>query len=162
MRASSWAFLIRWVSQRCAFWQEGRQNSFNCSLLSNHVEVNILFICKCLVSFLFSSGFIRLLNSLTYSVITVNNVFSVMKILLFFFVLRYFANGVCLFAYFTCLLFVYFGCAGSVGIFWRAGSYAFSVCDSAVWSAGPVQFYLGFLLERMAGLYGFSFSLALL
>ncbi len=63
----------------------------------------------------------------------------------------------CLFDYYPCLLFVYFGCAGSVGIFWRAGSYTFSVCDSAVWSAGPVQFYLGILLERMAGLYSFSF-----
>ncbi len=80
----------------------------------------------------------------------------------FLFVLRYFVNGVCLFDYYPCLLFVYFGCAGSVGIFWRAGSYTFSVCDSAVWSAGPVQFYLGFLLERMAGLNRFSFSLALL
>jgi hypothetical protein len=29
------------------------------------------------------------------------------------------------------------------------------VCDSAVWSAGPVQFYSGTLLERMAGLYRF-------
>ncbi len=46
----------------------------------------------------------------------------------------------CLFVYYTCLLFVYFGCVGSVGIFWRAGSYIFYVCDSAVWSAGPVQF----------------------
>ncbi len=45
-----------------------------------------------------------------------------------------------------------------MGIFWRAGSYTFSVCDSAVWSAGPVQFYLGILLERMAGLYTFFLS----
>ncbi len=27
-----------------------------------------------------------------------------------------------------------------------------------MWSAGPVQFYLGTSLEWMAGLYGFSFS----
>jgi hypothetical protein len=63
---------------------------------------------------------------------------------------------VCFTHCYPCVLFVYFGCAGSVGIC-RAGSYTFSVCDSAVWSAGPVQFYLGLLLERMAGLYRFSF-----
>ncbi len=58
-----------------------------------------------------------------------------------FFVLCYFVSGVCLSVYYTCLLFVYFGCAGSVGIFWRAGSYTFlCVCGSVVWSAGPVQF----------------------
>jgi hypothetical protein len=33
----------------------------------------------------------------------------------------------------------------------------FFVCDSAVWNAGPVQVYLGILLERMAGLYSFFF-----
>ncbi len=57
----------------------------------------------------------------------------------------------CLFDYYSCLLFVYFGCAGSVGIFWRAGSYTFSVCVSAVWSAGPVQFYLGFSVGADGG-----------
>jgi hypothetical protein len=31
----------------------------------------------------------------------------------------------------------------------------FSVWDSAVWSAGPEQFYLGTILEWMAGLYRF-------
>ena len=35
-------------------------------------------------------------------------------------------NGVCYTHCYSCLLFVYFGCAGSVGIFWRAGSYIFS------------------------------------
>ena len=82
------------------------------------------------------------------------------KIFSFFsFVLCYFffLNGVCFTHCYPCLLFVYFGCAGSVGIFWRAGSYTFSVCDSAMWSAGPVQFYLGVLLERMAGPYRFLF-----
>ena len=34
------------------------------------------------------------------------------------------------------------GVLGPWEFFWRAGSYTFSVCDSAVWSAGPVQFYL--------------------
>ncbi len=33
----------------------------------------------------------------------------------------------------------------------------FPVWDSAVWSAGPVQFFSGTFLERRAGLYRFSF-----
>jgi hypothetical protein len=41
--------------------REGRENSLNSSLLSNHVEVNILLICKCLVNFFL---FMRLLKSL--------------------------------------------------------------------------------------------------
>jgi hypothetical protein len=35
------------------------------------------------------------------------------------------------------------------------------VCVSAVWSAVPVQFYLGISVVWAAGLYGFSFPLAL-
>jgi hypothetical protein len=48
-----------WVSQLCAFLREGRQNSFNCSLLFNHVEVNMLLICvSCLCSLYYrASGF---------------------------------------------------------------------------------------------------------
>ncbi len=38
------------------------KNSFNFPLLSNHVEVNTLLICKCLVHFPFSSGLKRLLG----------------------------------------------------------------------------------------------------
>ncbi len=76
---------------------------------------------------------------------------------LLFFCSLLFCKWCVFYALLSCLLFVYFGCAGSVGIFWRAGSYTFSVCNSAMWSAGPVQFYLGILLERMAGLYRFFF-----
>ncbi len=55
------------------------------------------------------------------------------------------------------------GCAGSVGISLAGRVIYFCVCDSAVWSAGPVQFYSGTLLEWMAGLYRLSLlSLALL
>ncbi len=49
-----------------------------------------------------------------------------------------------------------------IWVCWVRGNFSggpghiYSVCGSAVWSAGPVQFYLGFLLERMAGLYRFS------
>ncbi len=35
--------------------------------------------------------------------------------------------------------------------------YIFRVCVSVVWSAGPVQVYLGTLVVWTAGLYGFSF-----
>ncbi len=35
--------------------------------------------------------------------------------------------------------------------------YIFRVCVSAVWSAVPVQFYLGTSVVWAAGLYGFSF-----
>jgi hypothetical protein len=35
---------------------------------------------------------------------------------------------------------VYFGRAGSPGVFWRAGSYIPSAWGFAVWSAGPVLF----------------------
>ncbi len=49
------------------------------------------------------------------------------------------------------------GVLGPWEFLWWAGSCIFSVCVSAVWSAGLVLFYLGFLLERMAGLYRFFF-----
>ncbi len=49
--------------------------------LSNHVEVNILLSCKCLVQFLFSSGLIRLLDFLILFGYSVNTVFSLVKIL---------------------------------------------------------------------------------
>jgi hypothetical protein len=54
---------------------------------------------------------------------------------------------------YTCLLLFNFGCAGFVGISLAGRVIYFCVCDSAVWSAGPVQFYSGTFLERMAGLY---------
>jgi hypothetical protein len=37
--------------------------------------------------------------------------------------------------------FLIFGVLGPWEFSWRAGSYIFCVCDSAVWSAGPVQIY---------------------
>ncbi len=51
--------------------------------LSNHVEVKFILSYKCFGSVLFSSGLIRLLDFLIYSVITVNTVFFVVKILPF-------------------------------------------------------------------------------
>ena len=52
-------------------------------------------------------------------------------------------------------VFFILGVLGPWEFLWWAGSYIFCVCDSAVWSAGPVQFYSGPFLERMAGLYRF-------
>jgi hypothetical protein len=85
-------------------------------------------------------------------VITLNIVFLVVKFLFLFFVLCYFVSGVCLSFIYLSPAF-YIGCAGSVGISLAGRVIYFCVCDSAVWSAGPVQFYSGTLLERMAGLY---------
>jgi hypothetical protein len=111
--------------------------------LSNHVEVNIFLLVSVLVPFLFSSGLIRLLDFLIYSVITVSTVFFVVKILSsFLFVLRYFVSGVCLSIYVFVFCHPKLGVLGPWEFLWRAGSYIFCVCDSAVWSAGPVQFYL--------------------
>ncbi len=71
-----------------------------------------------------------------------NAVFFVVVILffLFFCSLLIVLDGVCFTHCYPCLLFVYFGCAGSVGIFWRAGSYIFSVCDSASGVPGRYDF----------------------
>ncbi len=44
------------------------------------------------------------------------------------------------------------------GNFSGGPGHIFSVWDSAVWSAGPVQVYLGTILEWMAGLYRFFLS----
>ncbi len=52
----------------------------------------------------------------------------------------------------------FIGCAGSVGISLASRvMYIFRVCVSAVWSAVPVQFYLGISVVWAAGLYGLSF-----
>ncbi len=72
-----------------------------------------------------------------------------------FFVLCYFVSGVCLSIHILVSCFFILGVLGPWEFLWRAGSYIFCVCDSAVWSAGPVQFYSGTVLERMAGLYRF-------
>ncbi len=74
----------------------------------------------------------------TMSIFSLNIVFLLVEIFHPFFVI--FVGGVCLSIYYTRFLFVYFGCAGSVGNFFGGPGHIFSVWDSAVWSAGPVQF----------------------
>ncbi len=82
------------------------------------------------------------------------------EVLFLLLVLRYFVSGACLFDYYTCLLVCLLLVCWVRGNFSGGLGHIYSVCDSTVWSARPVQFYLGFLLERMAGLYRFSFCLA--
>ena len=79
---------------------------------------------------MFSSGSMRLLNFLISLILPWIFFLWWRFFFSFFFVLRYFISGVCLFVYYTCLLFVYFGRAGSMGIFWRAGSCIYFVCVS--------------------------------
>ncbi len=43
------------------------------------------------------------------------------------------------------------GVLGPWEFLWRAGSYIFCVCDSAVWSGGPVQSYLAFSVGADGG-----------
>ncbi len=83
-------------------------------------------------SVLFSSGLIRLLDFQIFSLITVNTVFSVMKILFpFFFVFRYYDVYVYLCIFLLSVL-PMLGVLGPWEFLWRAGSYTFCVCVSAV------------------------------
>ncbi len=92
---------------------------------------------------------------------TLNIVFFVVKVFFLFLVLRYFVSGVCLF-YYTCLLLCLFWVCWVRESFSDGPGHIFSVWDSAVWSAGPVQFYLVTILEWVAGLYRFFSFLVLL
>ncbi len=73
----------------------------------------------------------------------------------FFFVI--FVGGVCLSIYYTCHLFCLFWVCWVRENFSGGPGHIFSVWDSAVWSAGPVQVYLGTILEWMADCTDFSF-----
>jgi hypothetical protein len=119
---------------------------------------------KCLVQFLFSSGIIKLLDFpifcgyyLEYCLFRGEGSFS------FLFVFRYFVNGVCLFVYYTCLLSVYFGCAGSVGTS-LAGRviYLLCVCLRCVYCRAGTILFLHFLGADGGTVQIFSFSPALL
>ncbi len=74
----------------------------------------------------------------------------------FSFVLVIFVSGVCLSIYYTCFfLFCLFWVCWVCENFSGGPGHRFSVWDSAVWSAGLVQFYLGTILKWVAGLYRF-------
>ncbi len=98
-----------------------------------------------------------------FSIITLIIVFSCGEDPSFFLCSSLFCKR-CVYSFITlvsCLFIL--GVLGLWEFLWRAGSYIFCVCDSAVWSAGPVQFYLGASVEQMAGLYKiFLFFLAFL
>ncbi len=125
-RASSWAFLVWWVSQLCAFLREGRQNSFNFTLSSGHVEVNILLFCMCPDQFWFSSDLIVLLEFFTYSVITVNTVFFWWEFF-FLFLVSLFCKR-CVYVFDFCILNWVF--PGPWEFLWRAESCIYFVCVS--------------------------------
>ncbi len=56
------------------------------------------------------------------------------------FVLRYLVSGVCYRLLYLSPVCLFWVCWVRGNFLWRAGSYFFCVCDSAVWSAGPVHF----------------------
>jgi hypothetical protein len=66
-----------------------------------------------------------------------------------------FVSGVCLSIYYISLTCLFWVCWVRENFSGGPG-HIFPVWDSAVWSAGPVQFNLSTLLEWMAGLYRFS------
>ena len=74
----------------------------------------------------------------------------------FFFVT--FVSDVCLSIYYTCFLLCLLLVCWVRENFSGGPGHIFPMWDSAVWSAGPVQFYLSASLEWMAGLYRFSLS----
>ncbi|MFO0000519.1 MAG: hypothetical protein ACK559_05270, partial [bacterium] len=101
--ASSLAFLVRWVSQLCAFLWEGRQNSFNCPLVSNHVEVIFFYLIVIIIGYL-PFDFLMVLNYYYHSVAFANIVFWAAKNCRFFLCSIWFSvsgigsvfiNGVC-------------------------------------------------------------------
>ena len=83
-----------------------------------------------------------------------NIVFSVVKVLFLLFSVT-FVSDVCLSIYYTCFLLCLLLVCWVRENFSGGPGHIFSVWDSAVWSAGPVQFYLGIILKWMAGLYRF-------
>jgi hypothetical protein len=93
-------------------------------------------------------GFLNILRLLP-----LNIVFLVVEV--FSFVLRYFCKR-CVFIHllYLSLVCLFWVCWVRVNFSGGPG-HIFSVWDSAVWSAGPVQFYLGTILEWMTGLYRF-------
>jgi hypothetical protein len=127
---------------------------FHC--LSNHVEVNFFYLIGVWFNIVFlwaykASGFPNIFGYYCeYCLYLVKILFPFLYSSLF-----------CKLCVFTCLLYLspiclFWACWVRGNFLWRAGSYISCVFDSAVWRPGPVQFYSGTSLERMAGLYRFS------
>ncbi len=81
-----------------------------------------------------ASGFLNILL-----VITLNIVFSVVKVLFLLFSVT-FVSDVCLSIYYTCFLLCLLLVCWVRENFSGGSGHIFSLWDSAVWSAGPVQF----------------------
>jgi hypothetical protein len=123
-----------------SFLKGGSSSFLQFLCLLNHVEVKIVF-CKCLVQFLVSSGIIRLLDFLIF--------FGHYREYCFFFCSEgsffllfsvTFVSDVCLSIYYTCFLLCLLLVCWVRENFSGGSGHIFSVWDSAVWSAGPVQF----------------------
>ncbi len=121
-----------------------RQEIFSCKSLFN---VFILVLSKLLIFLLF---YVVLL-----SVVFFEYCYSFVGIFLTY--SRYIVGDACSSIYYTCLLLCLFWVCWVRENFSGGPGHIFSVWDSAVWSAGPVQFYLGTILNWMAGLYRFFF-----
>jgi hypothetical protein len=88
---------------------------------------------------------------------------SVMEIFLSSVLFFHFVSGACLFFYYICPLYVYFGYAGSVGILWRAGSYAFCAYAAPLCGVpGRYNFIQALCWSGWRDCTNFSVSLALL
>ena len=100
----------------------------------------ILAICVLLCWFEVSIEFFFYSCSVMVFSFSLNIVFLLVG---FFFFFRFICRRcfVCIYPFITLVSgFVYFGRAGSPGVFWWAGSYFPSAWGFAVWSAGPVLF----------------------
>jgi hypothetical protein len=106
--------------------------------------------------FLFSSGLIRLLDFLIYSVITVSTVFFVVKILYFFFLFFVILQAVYVY------LFTYLFSVIVNWVCWVRGNFSggpghiYSVCVTPLCGVPGRYNFIWRFMERMAGLYRFS------
>ncbi len=79
------AFLVRWVSQLCAFLWEGRQNSFNLSAVIQSCRGNLFnLIVIIFIVYFFSFDLLMVLNYYYHLATTVNTVFCATKNFSFF------------------------------------------------------------------------------
>ncbi len=112
-------------------------------------------------SVLFLSGFIRLLDFLIFFGYYLEYCLFCGEGSFFLFSVT-FVSDVCLSIYYTCFLLCLFLVCWVLENFSGGSGHIFSVRDSAVWSAGPVQFILVLSRGGWRDCTGFSFSLALL
>ncbi len=139
--ASFWAFLVTRISQHWAFLTEGRQGFFNSSLFVqwgkkffitfrsnyNGIYSSVLVLGEPWISWYFSIFILWILFFFWWG----------FCFLLFF---VNFVSGVCLSVYYACLMLCLLLVCWVRENFSGGLGHLFFVRDSAVWSAGPVQF----------------------